>query len=101
MPGKKHGDQYFSRLTDGKTWRDTFVTATWKVYSVTRLVVRFEKEARMWITESLFAGRLARKTMFTGPLCTVKSFEVGRLVFSSGKAELKFHSSSADAPLVC
>ena len=35
---------------------DTFVTATWKVYSVTSFAVLFEKEAAMWITESLLGG---------------------------------------------
>jgi len=43
----------------------TFVTATWNVYSVTSLAVLLEKEAKMWIDESLPAGLVAEKTMPT------------------------------------
>ena len=55
----------------------------------------------MWIKESSFAGLLAVKTIPTGLSATVTTLDAGRLALSSGNAELKFHSSSADAPLGC
>ena len=53
------------------------------------------------MAEWLSGGLVALNMMLTEPLCTATSLEVGRLALSSGRAELKFHSSSAEEPLVC
>ena len=81
--------------------RCTLVTATWKVYSVTSFGVLFEKVAAIWIMDSLVGGLDTLKEMVTWRPWMTKSLAIGRLLPSSGRAELKFHSSSADAPFVC
>ena len=77
-----------------------FVTATWKVYSVIRLGVLLENEARIDTSESLLPGLDTWKAILTDVFETIRSFEGGREVLSSGKAEVKFQSSSTDAPLL-
>ena len=73
------------------------MTATWKVYSVTSLEVWFEKDAEMWMVDSLFGGLPIVKMIPTWLSETTTLLDAGR---SSGKAELKLHSSSAEAPLL-
>jgi len=79
------------------TWRIclTLVTATWNVYSVTRLGVLFEKCA--WIEMIESSDLDALNIILTEVFETVKSFERGRLL-SSGNAELNFQSSSTEPP---
>ena len=76
------------------------VTATWKVYSVIGLFVLLEKEALMETTLSVLAVLDALKTILTDVFETINSLRDGRLEGSSGRAEVKFQSSSADAPLL-
>ena len=71
------------------------------MYSVTNLAVLFEKEAAIWITESLLGGLEILNEIETWLPWIDSSLTDGKLVPSSGNAELKFHSSSADAPLAC
>ena len=75
--------------------------ATWNVYSVIKLSVLFEKDAKILTTEPLLSGLESLKQIVTEVFDTVNSFEVGRFVESSGSAEVKFQSSSFDAPLLC
>ena len=65
--------------------------------SVIGLLDLLENLARMSITESLFFCREISKTMRISLSETVRVEEVGRE--SSGRADVKFQSSSADAPL--
>lgn len=53
------------------------------------------------MTESLLGGLETLNEMDTCPPRMVRSLIDGRLDPSSGNAELKFHSSSADAPFAC
>ena len=76
------------------------MTATWKVYSVIRLGVLLEKEARIDTSESLLPGLDTWKAILTDVFETIRSLAGGREVVSSGKAEAKFQSSSADVPLL-
>ena len=75
----------------------TFVTAIWKVYSVIALADLLENLARMSITVSSVLRRETSKMMPTSFPETVRVVEDGRL--SSGNAEVKFQSSSAEAPV--
>ncbi len=72
----------------------TLVTATWKVYSVIRLLVLFEKLASTLMTELSGSFRETSKTIPIS-FCDTTIVEVFGSE-SSGKAELKFQSSSAD-----
>lgn len=81
--------------------KDTLVTATWKVYSVTNLGLLLEKEASIRITESVFGALCTLNVIVTCPPWMIRSLAAGKLALSSGRAELKFHSSSAEAPLDC
>lgn len=53
------------------------------------------------MTESLLGGLETLNEMETWLPWIERSLTDGRFVPSSGNAELKFHSSSADAPLTC
>ena len=77
------------------------MTATCKVYSVTSFAVLFEKEAAIWMTESLLGGLEILNEIDTWLPWIPMSLTGGRPAPSSGKAELKFHSSSPGAPLFC
>ena len=79
----------------------TLVTATWKVYSVTNLELLLENEASIRITASVYGTLCTLNAIVTCPPWMIRSLVVGKLGLSSGRAELKFHSSSADAPLDC
>ena len=70
------------------------------MYSVIELEVLFENLARMF-TEPLLLDLETLKAMVIEVLDTTISFDVGRLELSSGKAELKFQSSSLVTPLLC
>ena len=76
----------------------TLVTATWNVYSVMGFCDLFENVARMSIMESSVFRLDTSNVISTSLEETTRLVEVGKL--SSGKAELKFQSSSAEAPLV-
>lgn len=79
----------------------TLVTATWNVYSLTGLGVVFENLARTVSTESRSFGLDTVKEILTAVFETIRFFVLGNEEPSSGKAELKFQSSSEDSPLVC
>lgn len=76
------------------------MTAIWKVYSVIRFEVLLEKLARMATAESPLSALCTTNAMVTEVLETTRLLEVWRLDPSSGSAEVKFQSSSADAPLL-
>ena len=76
------------------------MTATWKVYSVTRLGVLFEKEARIETMESLSSGLNAWKVILTEVFETTISLDCGKEEPSSGRAEAKVQSSSVVVPLL-
>jgi hypothetical protein len=76
------------------------VTATWKVYSVIKLLVLLENEALIDTKLSVLAVLDTWKAILTDVFETVNSLDDGRLEESSGRAEAKFQSSSADAPLL-
>lgn len=84
-------------------WYLTFVTATWKVYSVMRADVLFEYDAEIEIEASDLSERIALKKMVTAVFETVNSLKLGREELSAGRAEVKFQSSSVafEAPLLC
>lgn len=60
----------------------------------------FEKEACIETTGLLISGLDARKVILTVVFETVRSLVEGRVLESSGKADAKFQSSSAGAPLL-
>lgn len=64
-----------------------------------RLGVLLEKEARIDTSESLMPDLDTWKAILIDVFETIRSLAGGREVVSSGKAEEKFQSSSADAPL--
>lgn len=63
------------------------MTATWKVYSVIRLGVLLEKEARIDTSESLLPDLDTWKAILIDVFETIRSLAGGREVVSSGKAE--------------
>lgn len=78
----------------------TFVMATWNVNSVIRSLVLLDKEALIETILSVLAVLDAWKDILTAVFETVNSLKDGRFEESSGKAEAKFQSSSADVPLL-
>lgn len=81
-------------------WKTTFETATWNAYSVIRSLVLLEMCTRIAISESLFLGRDSWKEIAIAVFDTTRWFELGRIEFSSGSAEVKSQSSSIDGPLL-
>ena len=79
----------------------TLVTATWNSYSVIKLSVLLEKRASIPIVEPFLSGLDTSKEMLTPVFDTSKSLVIGKLALSSGSAEVKSQSSSADVPLLC
>ena len=78
----------------------TLVTATCRVYSVTRLAVLLENKALIDMAESVFTGLSTRKSIFTEVFETVRLLFDGSSEPSSGSADAKSQSSSTDAPFV-
>lgn len=79
----------------------TLETAISKAYSVINALVLLEKYARIPITATPFAGLDNLKEMLTEVFDTISSLVLGKVPSSSGSAEVKSQSSSADAPLLC
>lgn len=76
-------------------------TAISNAYSVINAVVLLEKYAWIAIIESLLTSLDNLKEMLTEVFDTIKSLVLGKVPVSSGSAEVKSQSSSADAPLLC
>ena len=77
-----------------------FVTAIWKVYSVTIAAEELENFARMPMFESTCSRRVTSKMILTSLSETTKVLLVGSDL-SSGSAEANSQSSSVEVPLFC